>query len=282
MGLISEGRIHICAELGTNHSGSLETACQLIDAAKAAGADSVKFQKRATGLIPESVAGQMRQTPWGYISYQEYKERIEFSVDDYRCLQAHADRVGIPMWWSVWDISSLVAIKENFEPFAYKVPSARLTDHDLLKALKARTVPIVLSTGMSTVEQVDDAVNILFDQGNEIVVVHCNSTYPCPPADLNLKAIRSMQVRYAPLSVGYSCHATGLAPSVAAAGMGIVFLEKHLTLDRSSWGTDQAASVEPQGFRRLVKDVRLVEAALGDGVKRVTDGEQEAMVRLRG
>lgn len=275
--------VHICAELGQNHNGSLAMAKKLILAAKEAGVDSVKFQKRSPALcVPASMVETMRETPWGIMTYLAYRERLEFSVEQYREIDAYCKELAIPWFASIWDVSSLVALKENFPDLpAYKVPSAMLTNVELLRTLKRREVPIILSTGMSTMEQIEAAVGLLRYQGNRLVLCHCNSTYPCPVTDLNLRCIKTLRHWFPDVVVGYSGHEVGLATTLAAVALGSRYVERHLTLDRSMWGTDQAASIEPVGLRRLVKDIRNIERALGDGIKRVTEAEIAVMKRLR-
>ena len=279
--MFTQGKVHVCAEIGINHNGDPDIARRLIRAAADAGADSVKFQKRAVWLIPEHIANRPKETPWGMMTYGEYKERIEFSIEEYRELYEHAHREGIPMFWSVWDIASLVAIKENFDPPAYKIPSAKITDVDYLKAFKRREAPLVMSTGMSTSGEIALAASTIIDQGNQLILCHCNSTYPCPKKDLNLRCIQSLQRVFPGLAIGYSGHEVGLATTLAAVALGAVYIERHITLDRAMWGTDQASSVEPQGFKRLVEDIHSIEEALGDGIKRVTPAEEEVKKKLR-
>jgi N-acetylneuraminate synthase len=275
--------VHICAELGINHQGDIDTVLRLIDAAKEAGCDSVKMQKRAPHIsVPPWMMNTRKATPWGDMRYIEYRERMEFSLSEYGIIDAYCASIDMPWFASVWDAPSLVFIKENFEPPAYKVPSAMLTNTELLQALKRRTVPIILSTGMSTMEEIRTAVTLLEAQGNSIILCHCNSTYPCPPEELNLQVITAFMDEWPHLRIGYSGHEVGLAPTTATVALGACYIERHLTLDRTLWGSDQATSVEPPGFKRLVKDIRLVERALGDGEKRITEGEMEALQRLRG
>ena len=279
--------IHICAEAGINHNGSLDAALAIIKAAKEAGADSVKFQKRAPHIsVPAEQADKPKDTPWGVVPYLKYKERMEFTIADYGIIDAYCKTLDIPWFVSVWDTESYVAMKENFPSMpAWKIPSAKITNLEMLANIKGslkrqrKKTPIILSTGMSTQKQVADAIALLKDEN--LVVCHCNSTYPCSTEDLNLRVISEMMTKM-PCPIGYSGHEVGLAPSIAAAALGACFIERHITLDRTMWGTDQAASVEPQGFARLVKDIRIVEQALGDGIKRVTRTEIPVMQKLRG
>jgi N-acetylneuraminate synthase len=269
----------IVAEIGQNHNGNLETALRMIDAAIEADVDAVKFQKRAVHLaIPEEQKSVMRDTPWGRMTYLEYREHLEFNRAQYDIIDLYCKKQGIMWFASVWDIPSFVFIKENYSVPAFKIPSACITDEELLRAMKKRDVPIIISNGMSTQAEWLAAMDILEAQGNEVLVCHCNSTYPCPPEDLNLLCVAGMAKV---MLAGYSGHEVGLAPTLAAVALGACYIERHLTLDRSMWGTDQAASVEPQGFKRLVEDIRTIEKAMGDGIKVVTPAEEEVKKKLR-
>lgn len=268
----------VVAELGINHSGSLETAIEMIAQAKASGADLVKFQKREPRLsVPRSEWDKPKETPWGLMSYIEYKERLEFSLSDFVQIDRACGQVGIAWFLSVWDIPSVRFALDFALPYV-KVPSAKLTDGELLGYARGTRALAILSTGMSTPAEVNAAVNILRPE----YLLACTSTYPCPAGDLNLRTITTFQREYPGCTIGWSGHEVGLAPSLAAVALGAQMIERHFTLDRSSWGTDQAASVEPAGFKRMVKDIRLIEKALGDGVKRVMPSEAYALRHLRG
>jgi len=268
----------IVAEIGINHNGSLEVARRLIDAAVHAGVDAVKFQKRTPELcVPPDQRGLMRDTPWGYISYLEYREQVEFGRRAYGEIDAHCRERSVPWFASVWDEPS-VDFLEGFQPIAYKIPSASLTDHHLLRHSRATGRPIVLSTGMSTMEQIGRAVDVIGTQ--DLILLHATSTYPCEPQELNLSMIPTLRQAFA-CPVGYSGHEVGLVPSAVAVALGACMVERHITLDRAMWGSDQAASVEPGGFERLVKYVRVTEQALGDGVKRVYESELPSLRKLR-
>lgn len=270
--------VYIVAEIGINHNGDIDMAKSLVDAAVKAGCDAVKFQKRTPELcVPKEQRNQMRKTPWGYISYMAYRSKVEFGVDAYREIDAYCRAKGIAWFASCWDEPSVDFI-EQFEPLCYKIPSAALTDAELLKYHRETHRPIILSTGMSTLDQVRAAVEI-FGQDN-LILLHCNGTYPCPPLQLNLRTITTFSQMF-DCPIGYSGHEVGLPTTIAAVTLGACFVERHITLDRSMWGSDQAASVEPQGFERLVKYIRTVESSLGDGVKRVYPEEKSAMERLR-
>lgn len=270
--------VYVIGEIGINHNGEVAIAKALIDVAADAGCDAVKFQKRTPALcVPLEQQGVMRETPWGTMTYLEYKERVEFDRADYEKLARHADERGVHWFASPWDVPS-VEFLEDLEVPTHKVASACLTDDELLVALRDSGKPLIVSTGMSTVDEVDHAVEVL---GTErLLLMHSTSTYPCPPEESNLRTIRTLADRYG-VPVGYSGHERGLQISVAAVAMGAVAIERHITLDRTMWGTDQAASVEPQGVRHLLRDIRVVETALGDGVKRVFPGEEEPRRRLR-
>lgn len=269
---------YIVAEIGVNHNGSIDIAKKLIMEAQRNGVDAVKFQKRTPELcVPRDQWDMMRETPWGYISYIEYRRKMEFQEAEYAEINRYCQELGIPWFASVWDEPS-VAFLEAFNPICYKVPSASLTDHNLLRCLRDTGRPVILSTGMSTMEQIHAAVGQL-DQ-DRLVLCHATSTYPCDPSELNLHMIETLRDIF-PCPIGYSGHEVGLITSVVAVALGACMIERHITLDRAMWGSDQAASVEPQGFERLVKYVRVTEQSLGDGVKRVYDSELPSMRRLR-
>lgn len=269
---------YFVAEIGINHNGDLATAKQMIDAAKKYGADAVKFQKRTPELcVPPEQQLQMRETPWGYISYLDYRYKVEFGVEEYTEINRYCREIGIAWFSSVWDIPSVEFI-EQFNPICYKIPSASLTDHELLRKLKSLRKPVILSTGMSTMEQIKEAVDVLGT--NQLLITHTTSTYPCEPEELNLRAIQTLRDAF-PVPIGYSGHEVGLIPSVIATALGACLIERHITLDRAMWGTDQAASVEPGGIERLVKYLRVTEQALGDGVKRVYESEKPSLKKLR-
>ena len=269
---------YVVSEIGINHNGDLEIAKELITAAKEAGVDAVKFQKRTPELcVPLEQRGQMRETPWGYISYLDYRYKVEFDADDYKEIDRYCKELGITWFASVWDEPS-VDFLEPFDPVCYKIPSASLTDHSLLKHLKKTGRPLILSTGMSTIKQIRESVALL-DTDN-LVITHATSTYPCEPEELNLKMIETLRKEFT-CPIGYSGHEVGLIPSVIAVAFGACMVERHITLDRAMWGSDQAASVEPSGFERLVKYIRVTEQAVGDGVKRVYESEMSSLKKLR-
>jgi N-acetylneuraminate synthase len=270
---------YVIAEIGINHNGDLEIARQIINAAVHAGVDAVKFQKRTPDVsTPEAQKTQMRETPWGYMSYIDYRHKVEFTAEQYHEIDVFCKEKNVPWMVSVWD-EPAVDFMENFDTPAYKIPSASLTDHKLLKHVRKTGKPIIISTGMSTMEQIRKAVKIIGEEN--LIIMHCTSTYPCEPEELNLKMIETLRKEFPNNPIGYSGHEVGLVPSAIAVSLGACMVERHMTLDRAMWGSDQAASVEPGGFERLVKYIRVAEASLGDGVKKVYDSEQASMKRLR-
>ncbi|MFC2023763.1 N-acetylneuraminate synthase family protein [Chloroflexota bacterium] len=277
--MIGEGQqVYIVAEIGINHNGDIHIAKRLIDAAKVAGCDAVKFQKRTPEIcVPEEQRNLMRDTPWGTMTYMEYRRRIEFSQEEYQEIDRYCQERGIIWFASVWDRES-VDFMEEFEPPCYKIPSAALTNHGLLRYARARKRPIILSTGMSTLEQIWAAVNVLGT--DDLLITHCTSTYPCRPDELNLRMIQTLENHFE-CPIGYSGHEVGLQTTYAAIVLGASLVERHITLDRAMWGSDQAASVEPHGFARLVRDIRVIEAALGDGNKVVYESEMPIRRKLR-
>jgi len=277
--LVGDGHpTYIVAEVGINHNGSVQSAKDLIKAAVEAGVDAVKFQKRTPEIcVPDHQKDQMRDTPWGYISYLEYRYKVEFNRAEYEEIDAYCKTMGIDWLASAWDGPSL-EFMEAFSPPAHKVPSALLTDHQLLRAIKKTGRPVILSTGMSTMVEIAEAVALL-DTDN-LLICHTTSSYPCPPEELNLKMIKTLKEKFS-CPIGYSGHEVGLVPSALAVAMGASLVERHVTLDRAMWGSDQAASVEPHGVRTLVKYIRVTEKAMGDGKKQVYESEQSSLKKLR-
>ena len=271
--------VYITGEIGINHNGDLANAIALIDKAVDAGCDAVKFQKRTPEVCtPRDQWDVERDTPWGRMCYIDYRHRVEFGVEEYAAIDEHARHRGIAWFASPWDIGS-VDFLEGFEVSAHKVASACLTDDELLRRLRATGRTVILSTGMSTMRQIRHAVEVL--GSDNIILCHATSTYPAQTSELNLKMIFTLQGEFPNVPIGYSGHETGLQTTLAAVAMGATFVERHITLDRSMWGSDQAASVEPQGLARLVRDVRVISEAMGDGVKQIYDGERTAMKKLR-
>jgi N-acetylneuraminate synthase len=268
---------YVVGEIGINHNGDLGVALRLIEASVEAGANAVKFQKRTVDVVysAEELA-RPRENPFGPTN-GDLKRGLEFGKDAYRTIDKACKDRKIAWFASCWDEAS-VDFMEAFAPPAYKLASASLTDDNLLKHHRRYKRPIILSTGMSTLAQIDHAVEVLGT--SDLILLHTTSAYPAKPTDLNLRMIPVLKERYK-VPVGYSGHEIGLASSVAAVALGACMLERHITLDRAMWGTDQAASVEPQGFARLIRDVHGIEGALGDGKKRVTEDEAVVMKKLR-
>jgi N-acetylneuraminate synthase len=270
---------YIIAEIGINHNGDLRIAKQMIDSAVHAGVDAVKFQKRTPDIsTPLEQQNQMRETPWGYISYLEYRYKVEFGEEQYHEIDKYCREKGIAWMVSVWDQPS-VDFMEQFDTPAYKIPSASLTDFGLIRKARATGKPLILSSGMSTMEQIHQGVKIAGEK--DLLLMHCTSTYPCEPEELNLKMIETLRREFPNIPIGYSGHEVGLVPTAVAVALGACMVERHLTLDRAMWGSDQAASVEPWGFETLVKYIRVTERSIGDGVKKVYESEMGSMKRLR-
>jgi N-acetylneuraminate synthase len=269
----------IIAEIGINHNGSLDIAKKLIDIAAVAGCDAVKFQKRNPDIcVPEHQKSIMRDTPWGQMTYLDYKYKMEFGKHEYDIINQYCKQKNIQWTASPWDIDSLNFLLKYDVPFI-KIPSAMLTNTELLISAIDSGKKIIISTGMSTLEEIDRAVSLL--EKTDFALLHCNSTYPAPLDELNLKCIQTLKERYN-CEVGYSGHEFRLGTTVAAVYLGATIIERHITLDRTMWGSDHLSSIEPQGLIKLVKGVRELETAYGDGIKRVTKGELAPRKKLRG
>lgn len=270
--------VFIVAEIGINHNGDIDIAKKLIDVAKSVGCNAVKFQKRTPELcVPLAQRDQMRETPWGYITYMEYRRKVELDEPRFREIDSYCKKKEILWFSSCWDIEA-VDFMGQFDLPCYKIASASLTNEQLLRHIRSKSLPVVLSTGMSTLEQIDHAVETLGK--NDLILLHSVSTYPAYYEELNLRVIPLLRSRYE-VPVGYSGHETGIPSSVAAVALGACLVERHITLDRAMWGSDHAASLEPNGISRLVRDIRLVERAMGDGNKRVFERELPIIMRLR-
>jgi N-acetylneuraminate synthase len=272
---------YIIAEIGINHNGDLDIAKRLISVAVAAGCDAVKFQKRTVDVVYSAEElSRPRESPFG-MTNGDLKYGLEFEQEEFRELDAYCSAVKMPWFASCWDEFAVDVIAQ-FDVPCFKIASASLTDDHLLRHMRKHArrgdKPIILSTGMSTYEQIDHAVSVLGK--HNLIIMHSCSTYPAYYQELNLKVIPRMRERYG-VPVGYSGHETGLSSSVAAAVLGACAIERHITLDRAMWGSDQAASLEPNGITRLVRDIRLVEQSMGDGVKRVFEREMPIMKKLR-
>jgi N-acetylneuraminate synthase len=268
---------YVIGEIGINHNGDTGMARKLTDVASIAGAEAVKFQKRTIDVVytPEELA-KPRESPFGETN-GELKRGLEFGLPEYTEIDDYCRRKSITWTASCWDEASVDFI-DQFDPPYYKIASASLTDDALLRHTRAKGKPVILSTGMSTIDQIDHAVEVLGTE--DLVLLHACSTYPAQYADLNLRVIPVLRDRYG-VPVGYSGHETGIASSVAAVALGACVVERHITMDRSLWGSDQAASLEPNGLMRVIRDIRLIEASMGDGIKRVVDSEVPVMQKLR-
>jgi N-acetylneuraminate synthase len=277
---IGEGEpVFVVAEIGINHNGSLDIAKRLIDGAVLSHADAVKFQKRTPELcVPREQWNVERDTPWGRMTYIDYRRRVELSESDFAAIDRHCRERGILWFASCWDEEAVDFI-ERFDPPCYKASSASLTDHTLLRKKRATGRPLIISSGMSTLEEIQDGVEAAGRQ--DLLIAHSTSTYPCPIHELNLRMIGTLKALYPECPVGYSGHETGLSPTWAAVTLGATFVERHITLDRAMWGSDQAASVEIGGLMRLVSNIRVIEKALGDGMKRVYPQELPQIEKLR-
>ena len=270
--------VYIIAEIGINHNGDIEIAKQLMDVAVETGCDAVKFQKRTPEIcVPEEQKSIPRETPWGSMTYFEYKKRIEFEQKEFEQIDAYAKKIGIDWFASPWDVPS-VDFLEGFNVPCQKIASACLTDSELLTAINKTKTTTILSTGMSSMQEIDKAVSLLNDV--PLAIAQATSTYPAEASELNLRAIQTFSEKYK-VPVGYSGHERGLQVTIAAVALGATFIERHITLDRSMWGTDHSASLEPEGLKKLVRDIRIIELALGDGKKKVYDSEIPIRAKLR-
>ena len=283
-------RTYFIAEIGINHNGDMDIAKRLIDIASAAGCDSVKFQKRNPDVcVPEDEKSKIRETPWGKMTYLEYKYKVEFGKEEYDEIDVYCKERKIDWSASPWDLDSLEFLLQYDIPYI-KIPSAMLTNDELLIAARDTDKKVILSTGMSTRDEIDHAVVLLkskivvepyYERAGNFVLLHCNSTYPAPIDELNLSTIKTLKERYN-CEVGYSGHEFRLSTSVAATYLGASVIERHVTLDRSMWGSDQLSSVEPQGLFKLMSGIRELELARGDGEIKVTESEKKVRKHLRG
>ncbi len=271
--------VYVIAEIGINHNGSVDLAKRMIAGASAAGVDAVKFQKRTPELcVPKDQWNIERDTPWGRMTYIDYRYKVEFGKEEYDEIDNFCRSHGIAWLASCWDEPSVEFIRQYDVPF-FKVPSACLTDHELIAKTQSTGKPLMISTGMSTMEEIEATINLAGFDG--LMVAHATSTYPCKVSELNLNVIKTYREKYPNTPIGYSGHEVGLSPTWAAVTLGANFVERHITLDRAMWGTDQAASVEIGGFIRLVQNIRDIEQALGDGIKRVYESEIPSRNKLR-
>jgi N-acetylneuraminate synthase len=270
---------YFIAEIGINHNGDMDTAMKLIESAKFSGCDAVKFQKRTPEIcVPKNQWQIVRDTPWGKMTYIKYKKKIEFNLSQYKKLKKYADQLNIDFIASCWDEEAVDFMKKIKIPF-YKIASACITDIGLLKKLKKTKKPLIMSTGMSTESQIDSCVKILGEKN--LCIMHCTSSYPSRTNELNLKYIKKLKKKYKKSIIGYSGHETNLSSTIAAVVLGAKIIERHITLDRSMWGTDQKSSIEPLGLARLIRDIKTVTDSMGNGIKKVYDTEKPMIEKLR-
>ena len=276
--LVGDGHpCYVVAEIGINHNGSIDITKKLIDVAASSGCQAVKFQKRTVEVVYSAEElSRLRESPFGTTN-GDLKHGLEFGSEQYTEIDRYCREHNIDWFASCWDEASVDFI-DKFNVSCYKIASACLTDDNLLRYTRAKGRPILLSTGMSTLEQIDHAVDVLGKK--DLILLHTCSTYPASYDELNLRIIPMLRQRFG-VPVGYSGHETGLSTSIATVALGACVVERHITLDRAMWGSDQAASVEPQGFGHMVRDIRLVETALGDGIKRLVEREEPIMKKLR-
>ena len=272
---------YLIAEIGINHNGNIDIAKRLIDATNACGWHCAKFQKRNPDVcVPKKQKSKMRSTPWGEMTYLEYKYKVEFEKTEYDIINKYCLEKPLPWTVSIWDIDSLNFIKDYDVPFI-KIPSAHITNKELLAETAKSNIPVIISTGMSTWEIIDDAVKILDDHSADYAILHCNSTYPAPHGELNLNIIPIMKERYNCV-VGYSGHEYDLDPSVVAVAMGADIIERHITLDHNMWGTDHKSSLEVHAMDLLSKRISDINGMLGGSEKIITESEKNVMKKLRG
>lgn len=278
--LVGEGEpTFIIAEIGINHNGDMNNVYQLIDLAKDAGCDAVKFQKRTPELaVPKNQWNVVKDTPWGSMTYIEYKNRLELSVDQYSEIDRYCEEKNIIWFASCWDEQAVEDLAQLNIP-CFKVASASLTDHKTIKKMLRYDIPIIMSTGMSTVEEINETLSLF--NNKSIGLLHTTSAYPCPPEELNLLMIKTLLSQYPKHVIGYSGHETGLVTTSVAVAYGAKIIERHITLDRAMWGTDQSASLAPNGLRSMVGHIRSVEKAIGDGIKKVYNSEIPIREKLR-
>ena len=272
--------IFFIAEAGINHNGDLEIAKKLIDMASSAGCDAIKFQKRTPEIcVPDAMKGVLRETPWGTMTYLDYKERIEFHIEEYDEIAQHCASKGIEWSASAWDLPSLEFLDKYNLPFN-KIASALSTNLEFVNEVASRGTLTYASVGMCDYSDIDNLVRIFSEHRCPLVLMHTISTYPAKDSDLNLRMIHTLQERYS-LPIGYSGHEPSVSPSIVAASLGAVAIERHITLDRTMWGTDHSASLEPSGLNQLVGAVRKVPIVLGDGVKKDIMEESAMAKKMR-
>jgi N-acetylneuraminate synthase len=270
--------VYIVGEIGINHNGDIDVVKRLVDVAASTGLNAVKFQKRTPELcVPRDQWDIERDTPWGVMKYIDYRYKVEFDESEYREISDYCAANGIEWFASPWD-EEAVDFLEKFDTPCYKIASASVTDIPLLEKIRGTGRPVIMSSGMSTMDEIRAGVKTLGQEN--LLICHSTSAYPCDPSELNLNMISTLAQEF-DVPIGYSGHETGLSTTVAASVLGACLVERHITLDRAMWGSDQSASIEPQGVAQLVRDIRVVESALGDGVKKVYDSELGVMQKLR-
>ena len=272
--------VFITAEIGINHNGSIDVAKQLIDVAKSAGCDAVKFQKRTISKVySKNVLDTPRESPWGTTT-REQKNGLELSLNDYKIIDNYCKKKKISWYLSCWDIDSQIEMRK-FKTKYNKIASAMLVHTKLLETVAKEKKYTFISTGMSTMKQIENAIKIFKKFKCPFELMHSHSSYPMTENEANLKLIQTLKKKFK-CEVGYSGHESGsYLICVAAVMLGATSIERHLTLDRAMYGSDQAASLEPQGLFRLVKDIRLIDNIVGDGKKKIWDSEKPAMKKLR-
>jgi len=271
--------VYFIAEIGLNHNGDLDLAKKLIDAAVDAGCDAVKFQKRTPELcVPDDQKMIKRETPWGVMTYIDYRHRIEFGENEYSIIDQYCKEKKIEWFVSTWDDNS-VDDMEKLGVVGYKVPSACITDKSMMSKLNETKKPIIISTGMSTMAEIKEAAS--FFPKETLSILHCTSAYPCESKEVNLNMIYTLNDLFPEHVVGYSGHESGLQITLAAVAMGAKIVERHITLDRTMWGSDQSASIEPHGLKKLLRDIRVIESAMGDGKKVIYESEKSSLQKLR-
>lgn len=271
---------YLIAEIGINHNGDLQIAKKLIDAVFASQWSCVKFQKKEPDIaVPDHQKNMPKETPWGKMTYLEYKKKIEFGKKEYDYINRYCKEKPLDWTASVWDLPSLEFIL-NYDVSFIKIPSAKLTEKELITEAAKSGKPLVVSTGMSTIEEIDEAVEILEKYASQYLLMHCNSAYPAPHSELNIKCIQTLKERYK-CPIGYSGHEYDLEPTVFAAILGAKVIERHITLGHTMWGTDQSSSLEVTGMDILAKRIKDINLVLGDGIKKVYESEKPALDKLR-
>lgn len=272
---------YFIAEIGINHNADLQIIKKLLDAVHACSWDCAKFQKKNADLcVPPEQKNKPKDTPWGKMTYLEYKRKLELGVEEYNYITQYCKQKPISWAVSVWDRDSLNFIREYDVAFI-KIPSAKITDLELVEKTAVSGFPVIISTGMSTLEEIDKAIDLIRKHTSNFLIMHTNSSYPAKVEELNLNCIKMLSDRY-DCNIGYSGHEYGLEPTVFAVLLGVKVIERHITLDHTMWGTDQSSSIEPMGMDMLYKRIRIIKDILGDGVKRVTQSEYEVLKKLRG